>query len=47
MILFEQPTDRFGLKMKNQVEDRLNFLSNGGEAKKNLDVMTEVLEELK
>lgn len=33
--------------MKAQVEDRLLFLTNGGEAKKNIDAMTEVLDELK
>jgi len=33
--------------MKTQVEDRLTFLTSGGEAKKNIDAMTEVLEELK
>lgn len=41
------PTNRFGDRMKTQVEDRLKFLTSGGEAKKNIDAMTEVLEELK
>lgn len=33
--------------MKNQIEDRLNFLATGTKPKKNKDVMAEVLDELK
>lgn len=41
------PTNRFGEKMKSQVEARLKFLATGGETEKNLDVMEQVLNELK
>ncbi|EAS02123.1 nucleolar protein 5a (macronuclear) [Tetrahymena thermophila SB210] len=41
------PTNRFGERMKTQVEDRLKFLTSGGESAKNIDAMQEVLEELK
>lgn len=42
-----QPSNRFGLKMKQQVEERLRFFSSGGKTEKNQDVMTQVLDELK
>ena len=41
------PNDKFGDAMKNQIEDRLNFLATGTKPKKNKDVMAEVLDELK
>lgn len=41
------PTGRFGEKMKEQVEERLQFLETGATCQKNLDVMKEVLDELK
>jgi len=41
------PTTRFGERMKEQVEERLNFLETGEQSKKNVDVMKEVLDELK
>jgi nucleolar protein 56 len=41
------PTDRFGEKMRDQVEQRLKFLTAGGPMDKNTDVMDEVLTELK
>jgi nucleolar protein 56 len=33
--------------LKGQIEERLNFLSNGGTTAKNVDAMAEVMEELK
>ncbi|EGR28583.1 nucleolar protein 5a, putative [Ichthyophthirius multifiliis] len=42
-----QPTNKFGDKMKDQIEDRLTFLTSGGQTKKNDDVMNQVLQELK
>jgi len=41
------PTGRFGEKMKEQVEERLQFLETGATCQKNIDVMKEVLDELK
>jgi len=41
------PTDKFGEKMKGQVEERLNFLNTGKATAKNVDVMEEVINELK
>ena len=41
------PSDKFGEALRNQIEDRLKFLSTGAKPKKNKDVMNEVLEELK
>lgn len=41
------PTTRFGEKMKEQVEERLTFLETGEQSRKNVDVMKEVLDELK
>lgn len=41
------PTNRFGLAMKKQVEDRLKALTDGEKTDRNLDVMEEVLQELK
>jgi len=39
-------TDKFGTKMKEQVEERLNFYENGTVPRKNLDVMKEALAEV-
>jgi len=41
----EVPTKIFGEKLRQQVEDRLDFFTTGKEPKKNLDVMREALEE--
>lgn len=41
------PTTRFGERMKDQVEERLTFLETGEQSRKNVDVMKEVLDELK
>lgn len=40
-------TDKFGLKMKDQVEERLRFYENGAIPRKNADVMQEVMDEIK
>ena len=42
----ETPTDIFGKKMKEQVEDRLKFYETGDIPKKNVDVMHEAIEAL-
>jgi len=39
----EQNTDAFGVKLKEQVEERLRFYEDGVAPRKNLDVMHEVL----
>jgi len=41
------PTNRFGLAMKKQVDERLNSLAEGLPTTKNQDVIEEVLQELK
>lgn len=41
------PTNKFGEKMKEQVEERLLFLDSGEKTNKNVDVMKEVLDELR
>jgi len=41
------PTNKFGEKMKEQVEERLKFLETGEPTQKNIDIMKEVLDELK
>jgi len=43
----ENGTTKFGERMKEQVEERLRFFDNGVAPKKNIDVMREVLEEVK
>ena len=43
----EEPTDLYGLKMKEQVEQRLNFYETGVHPQKNIEAMHEVAEELK
>jgi len=40
-------SNKFGEKLKEQVEERLNFYDTGNAPKKNIDVMHEVLEEVK
>eukprot|EP01016_Furgasonia_blochmanni_P028349 TRINITY_DN297_c0_g1_i2.p2 TRINITY_DN297_c0_g1~~TRINITY_DN297_c0_g1_i2.p2 ORF type:complete len:301 (-),score=117.62 TRINITY_DN297_c0_g1_i2:356-1258(-) len=46
-MFLNKPTTAFGAKMKDQVEERLNFLATGEPTKKNVDIMKEVLDELK
>ncbi len=43
----KQQTSAFGEKLKEQMEERLNFLASGAKPKKNTDAMKEVLDELK
>lgn len=42
----ENPTSKFGESLKDQMEERLNFLSKGVKPRKNKEVMNEVIEEL-
>ena len=42
-----QQTSAFGEKLKEQMEERLQFLATGAKPKKNKDAMKEVLDELK
>lgn len=37
-----EPTSRYGIELRNQVEDRLSFYEGGGPPAKNLDVMLKV-----
>jgi nucleolar protein 56 len=41
------PTDKYGLKLKEQVEERLAFYEGGAVPRKNVDMMREVLDEVK
>jgi len=43
----ENPTSKFGETLKDQMEERLKFLSSGTKPRKNKDAMNEVIEELK
>jgi len=43
----EMPTKKFGESLKEQMEERLKFLSSGAKPRKNKDVMGEVIDELK
>jgi nucleolar protein 56 len=43
----DEPTDKFGVKLREQVEQRLRFYDTGETCKKNVDAMKEVLEELR
>jgi len=43
----EAPTNKFGIGLKNQVEERLKFLASGGKPRKNKEAMAEVIDELK
>eukprot|EP01133_Synstelium_polycarpum_P007997 gene7997-9392_t len=42
----DNPTDRFGAVLKRQVDDRLEFFTNGVAPKRNIDVMREVIKEV-
>jgi len=42
----EELTDKYGLKLRDQVEERLEFYRTGKAPRKNLDVMEEVAKEL-
>merc|ERR1719158_1534228 len=43
----EEATTTFGEKLRDQVEERLNFLSEGTKPRKNLEVMQEAMKEVK
>ena len=43
----EAPTNKFGESLKDQMEERLKFLSSGTKPRKNKEVMGDVIEELK
>jgi nucleolar protein 56 len=43
----EESTDKFGLMLRDQVEERLSFYENGEAPRKNIDAMREVLTALK
>ena len=43
----DAPTTKFGETLKDQMEERLKFLSQGVKPRKNKDAMNEVIEELK
>jgi nucleolar protein 56 len=43
----EAPTKKFGESLKDQMEERLKFLSTGTKPRKNKEVMGEVIDELK
>jgi len=43
----DEPTNAYGLKLKEQVEERLKFYETGAAPRKNMDVMKEVAAELK
>ena len=46
-IFVEETCDVFGLKLREQVEDRLKFYESGDIPRKNVDVMQEALAEAK
>ena len=43
----EEPTSKFGEKLKEQVEERLRFYDTGEAPRKNVDCMKEVMDELR
>ena len=43
----EAPTNKFGESLKEQMEERLRFLTSGTKPRKNKEVMGDVIEELK
>merc|ERR1711939_928238 len=43
----EAPTSKFGEVLKDQMEERLNFLAKGTKPRKNKEVMNDVIDELK
>merc|ERR1712083_1048332 len=43
----DEPTNAYGLKLREQVEERLKFYETGAQPRKNVDVMEEVSRELK
>lgn len=47
LLLLDTPSNIFGEKLKQQVEDRLKFYETGEKPPKNVDVMKEAVEEFK
>eukprot|EP00825_Cyclidium_porcatum_P047872 TRINITY_DN786_c0_g1_i2.p4 TRINITY_DN786_c0_g1~~TRINITY_DN786_c0_g1_i2.p4 ORF type:complete len:211 (+),score=69.70 TRINITY_DN786_c0_g1_i2:1099-1731(+) len=47
MYIQIKPSSQFGEKMKNQIEERMKFLTSGGATTKNIDAMEQVMQELK
>merc|ERR1719491_103737 len=43
----EEPTNKFGEKLREQVEERLRFYDTGEAPRKNVDCMKEVMDELR
>jgi len=43
----ENPTNKFGESLKDQMEERLKYLTSGTKPRKNKEVMDEVIKELK
>ena len=43
----EEPTNKFGEKLREQVEERLRFYDSGEAPRKNVDCMKEVMDELR
>lgn len=43
----EQPTNKFGEGLKDQIEERLKFLASGTKPRKNKEAMASVIDELK
>lgn len=43
----DEPTNMYGLKLRDQVEERLKFYETGAAPRKNIDVMEEVARHLK
>lgn len=46
MLLAEESTSAFGVKLREQVEERLEFYDKGVAPRKNIDVMHAVIKEL-
>merc|ERR1712085_132932 len=42
----DEPNNAYGLKLRDQVEERLNFYETGAQPRKNIDVMEEVSRQL-
>ena len=42
-----QPTNRFGDKLKEQVETRMKYLNEGGEIEQNEEIMDDIMNELR
>ena len=45
--MLQIPTSKYGDRLKDQVEERLRFYDSGEAPRKNIDVMKQVMEELR